>query len=345
MSVITIVGSGQMGSAMSYPARDRGHEVRLVGTPLDKEIIGEAKKMGTHKNLKRKLPDGIRYFQIEELGKALAGSDLLIGGVSSFGLDWFIEKILPEVPESLPVLSITKGMMDTPEGELIPCPWLLRSRAGGKNISFNAVGGPCTAYELADRDHTEVCFCGDDITLLRKLKSWLKAPYYHISLSTDVMGVECAVALKNAYALAVTLAVGISEKLEGVEGKLHYNSQAALFAQSVKEIRRILALFGGRDENIVFGAGDLYVTIFGGRTRLIGTLLGRGLPFEKAMEELKGVTLESVVIAKRTAAAIRKKIATNAAKARDFPLLLHIDDIISGSSTVNIPWEQFESEI
>jgi len=138
--------------------------------------------------------------------------------------------------------------------------------------------------------------------------------------------------------------VGLSEKLEGVEGKLHYNSQAALFAQSVREMRRILALFGGMDENIVLGAGDLYVTIFGGRTRLIGTLLGRGLSFEKAMEELKGVTLESVVIAKRTAAAVRKKIAANAAKAGDFPLLLHIDDIISGGSAVNIPWKQFESE-
>jgi glycerol-3-phosphate dehydrogenase (NAD(P)+) len=113
MAVITIVGSGQMGSAMSYPARDRGHEVRLVGTPLDREIISEAEKTGMHKNLKRKLPDGIRYFQIEELGKVLTGSDLLIGGVSSFGLDWFIEKVLPEIPESLPVLSITKGMMDT----------------------------------------------------------------------------------------------------------------------------------------------------------------------------------------------------------------------------------------
>jgi glycerol-3-phosphate dehydrogenase (NAD(P)+) len=148
--------------------------------------------------------------------------------------------------------------------------------------------------------------------------------------------------------------VGLSEKLEGAEGKLHYNSQAALFGQSVKEMRRILALFGGMenrnmenrniDENIVFGAGDLYVTIFGGRTRLIGTLLGRGVPFEKAVEELKGVTLESVIIARRTAAAVRKKIACNAAKAGDFPLLLHIDDIISHGSPVNIPWEKFESE-
>ena len=39
MAVITILGAGVMGSAMTLPARDRGHEVRLVGTHLDRRII------------------------------------------------------------------------------------------------------------------------------------------------------------------------------------------------------------------------------------------------------------------------------------------------------------------
>ena len=343
MAVITVVGAGQMGSAMSFPARENGHEVRLAGTPLDSEIIEEAKKTGFHKNLKRKLPGGIKYFKSDDLDRAIAGADLIIGGVSSFGVEWFISNILPKIPENLPVLSVTKGMQDTPDGGLVPYPALYAQAAGGKKIPFNAIGGPCTSYELADHDQTEVCFCGDDINLLGKIKSWLGTSYYHISLSTDVTGVECAVALKNAYALGVSLAIGLSERTEGIGGKLHYNSQAALFGQSVKEMRRILAICGCGDENIVYGAGDLYVTIFGGRTRLIGTLLGRGLPFDKAMEELKGVTLESVVIAKRTAKAIRKKIELNIVKAEDFPLLLHIDDIISNKTEVNIPWNRFES--
>ena len=38
MEIITIVGAGMMGSAMAIPAHDNGHEVRLVGTPLDREI-------------------------------------------------------------------------------------------------------------------------------------------------------------------------------------------------------------------------------------------------------------------------------------------------------------------
>jgi glycerol-3-phosphate dehydrogenase (NAD(P)+) len=343
MAVITVVGSGMMGSAMSYPARENGHEVRLVGTPLDREIIEEAAKTGMHRNLKRRLPRGIKYYQIEDLPRALEGADLLIGGVSSFGVDWFSGKILPAIPESLPVLSITKGMQDTPEGDLIPYPMLYRSRLAGKKLSLNAVGGPCTSYELADLDPTEVCFCGGDINLLRRIKTYFETSFYHISLSTDVFGVECAVALKNAYALGVTLAAGLAEKREGI-GKQHYNSQAALFGQSVKEMTRIITFYGGLPENIVFAAGDLYVTVFGGRTRLIGTLLGRGIPFEKAMEELRGVTLESVVIAKRTAAAVRAQIARGKIKAGDFPLLLHIDDIISRGAAVDIPWEKFESE-
>ncbi|NLG24123.1 MAG: glycerol-3-phosphate dehydrogenase, partial [Clostridiales bacterium] len=217
-------------------------------------------------------------------------------------------------------------------------------KLNGRALSLNAVGGPCTSYELADHDQTTVAFCGDDMATLRYLKSLFATDYYHISLSTDVVGVECAVAMKNAYALAVTLAVGLSERVEGVGGTLHYNSQAALFGQSVREMRRLLKLCGGRDDNIAWGAGDLYVTIFGGRTRLIGTLLGRGLSFDEAMAQLKGVTLESIVIATRTARAVRALIARGAASQAQFPLLMHVDDVINRGAPVDVPWAAFEDE-
>ena len=151
-------------------------------------------------------------------------------------------------------------------------------------------------------------------------------------------------AMKNAYALAVSLAVGLSERIEGVGGTLHYNSQAALFAQSIREMRRLLKLIGGHEDNIVYGVGDLYVAIFGGRTRKIGTLLGRGVSFDDAMAQLSGITLESVVISTRTARAVRKLIERGLTTADDFPLLLHIDDIINHGAEVNIPWEKFEME-
>ena len=344
MSVITVIGSGQMGSAMSVPARHNGHEVRLVGTHLDREVIDRLRIDNYHINLKRYLPEGCKYYQLEELDEALQGTDLIIGGVSSFGVDWFCENILPIIPEEVPLLSITKGLINLEDGTLISYLDYYKQHLNGRKVSLNAVGGPCTSYELADLDPTTVCFCGDDIELLRKLREMFRTDFYHISVSTDVLGIECAVAMKNAYALGVSLAVGLAERKEGIGGKQHYNSQAAIFGQSVKEMRRILKHIGVHDDNIIFGAGDLYVTIYGGRTRMIGTLLGRGMKFEEAKAALNGVTLESLVIATRAAAAIRRKIELGKLQAKDFPLLLHCDDIINNGAQVNIPWQQFEED-
>ena len=273
MSVITFVGAGQMASALSFPATENGHEVRLVGTHLDRDIIDSAELTGFHPTLKRQLPkEGIKYYQLEDVELALDGTNAVLCGVSSFGVDWFCDKILPLIPDAVPVLSVTKGMIDQEDGTMITYPdYFISKLPAGKKLSINAIGGPCTSYELADKDHSAVAFCGTDMEILRRFKKLFSTDYYHISLSTDVVGVECAVALKNAYALGVSLAVGLALGPDG-SGKEHYNSQAALFGQSVKEMKQLLTLVGGGEENIIYGAGDLYVTIFGGRTRKIGTL-------------------------------------------------------------------------
>ncbi|HIT60986.1 MAG TPA: glycerol-3-phosphate dehydrogenase [Candidatus Fimousia stercorigallinarum] len=344
MSVITFICAGQMNSAITFPAFENGHEVRLVGSPLDDDIIDGLRKDNFHITLKRTLHDGIQYYKYEEVEEALIGADLILGGVSSFGLDWFCDEVLPIIPEEVPLLTVTKGMVDLEDGTLVPYPTIFAERQPeGKNINFNAIGGPCTSYELADHDDSHVAFCGKDMETLKYIKSLLATDYYHISLSTDVVGVECAVAMKNAYALGVSLAVGLAEKRDGKIGAVHYNSQAALFGQGVKEMIRLLDLIGGKPENIIHGAGDLYVTVFGGRTRKIGTLLGRGLSFDEAMEELAGVTLESIVIATRTARAVRKLAERGIVSLSDYPLLMHVDAIINEGAEVNIPWEDFTS--
>ena len=94
-------------------------------------------------------------------------------------------------------------------------------------------------------------------------------------------------------------------------------------------------------DNLCVGVGDLYVTVYGGRTRLVGILLGEGLNIDEAKKELNGVTLESLVVAERVARAIKKNIAKGTLKKEDFPVLLHIDEIITEKKAVNIPWEAF----
>ncbi|MBQ6239930.1 MAG: glycerol-3-phosphate dehydrogenase [Firmicutes bacterium] len=342
MSIITIVGSGMMGSAIGIPAADNGHEVRLVGTPLDREIIEHARQTGEHLTLKRKLPASYRYYQFEEMEDALRGADLMVGGVSSFGIDWFCENVLKIVDPELPILTVTKGMQDDEEGNLHVYPEIFEQKSGCRGLKLNAVGGPCTSYELADHDDTEVTFCGKDLELLAWIRSLFETDYYHVSISDDVIGVEASVAMKNAYALAVTLAVGLAERRDGKIGAVHFNSQAAIFGQSAKEMKKLLDYMGAREESLMLGIGDLYVTVYGGRTRKIGTLLGRGLTFDQAMEELKGITLESIVITERSARAVQKKIERGELRAEDFPLLRHIYEIVVEKKPVDVPWTAFE---
>ena len=169
----------------------------------------------------------------------------------------------------------------------------------------------------------------------------MQTDYYHVSITTDVVGIESAVALKNGYALGVALTIGINQKVFNSE-VLHFNSQAAVFGQATKEMYKLLQFQNALTiENLAVGVGDLYVTVYGGRTRLIGILLGKGLDIDQAKAELNGVTLESLVVAERVARAIKINIDKGVLKKEDFPLLLHIDEILSDKKPVDIPWKDF----
>jgi glycerol-3-phosphate dehydrogenase (NAD(P)+) len=149
--------------------------------------------------------------------------------------------------------------------------------------------------------------------------------------------------MKNAYALAVGLAVGMMEAA-GSDGLANmYNPQAALFGQSCYEMRRLVRLMGGDDGNVTWlpGPGDLYVTVFGGRTVRLGKILGQGIPFNEARQMLAGVTLESVEITTRVARALPKLAERGLVDLADFPLLLHVNQILNAGQPVNIPWESF----
>lgn len=344
MAVVTIIGSGQMGSALVFPARENGNDVRLVGSPLDGKIIDACVSTNRHPAFQTEFPAGVHFFKIDQMAKAVEGADVVIGGVSSFGVDWFGEYVLPRIPQDVPVLTVTKGLYDTPDGHLMTYPalWAERLQKQGLSRCLNAIGGPCTSYELVAHDQTEVAFCGPDIKILAKLKTIMATSYYHISITTDVTGIESAVALKNGYALGIALTIGLNQKSFGLDSPLHFNSQAAVFGQCVKEMKRLLAYQGADTlNNLSVGLGDLYVTVYGGRTRKVGILLGRGMDIDQAKVALNGVTLESLVVAVRVARAVRIAAKAGSLNERDFPLLLHVDDILTKKASVNIPWESF----
>jgi len=332
-----------MGSALAFPARENGNEVRLVGTPLDREIIDACKATGQHPKFDRPFPEGIEYYQFEQWKEAVRDVDFVIGGVSSFGVDWFLENVLSELDPSVPVLSVTKGLIDLEDGTLISYPdyWEDGLRKKGIQRTVNAIGGPCTSYELVFHDQTEVAFCGRETAQIRMMKEAMQTSYYHISLTNDVIGLESAVALKNGYALAIAMTIGLVNRHHGPDSGLHFNSQAAAFYQGVKEMRLLLEMQGASRDCENIGIGDLYVTVYGGRTRKVGILLGEGKTCEEALEILSGVTLESLVVSRRVHRAVVRKAGLGKLDLADFPMLCHAADVLDNGKDAELPWDEF----
>ena len=346
MAVITIIGIGQMGSALAFVAAENGNVLRFVGTPVDREVVDACLKDGRHPKLDRPYPDGTAFYYCEQWQDAVRGSDFVIGAVSSYGVDWFLQDILMKLDPSMPVLSAAKGLTDLEDGTLISYPeyWENALRKAGIERDIYALGGPGTAGEIMAQDHTQVAICGKDPEILRMMKKALHTWWFHISLTHDANGLESAVAIKNAYALGVAMALGYARRRDGTEELPHYNSQAAVFYQAAKEMVRVLQIQHADFDSALVGIGDLYVTVTGARTRKIGLLLGEGKTYDEAQEILGGITLESIVVVRRLAKAMAIKARKGEVDLADFPLLAYVMDVLEKGEAKDLPWDAFTFE-
>jgi glycerol-3-phosphate dehydrogenase (NAD(P)+) len=314
-----------MGTALCVPLADAGHDVRLIGTPLDEALVREVASSGVHPGLGCALPAGIRAFPVSALGSGCAGADAIVLGVSSAGLGWAVEALRSELERApRPVAMVTKGLELDGDGVHVLTDAL--ARALGQRVpgcAPVAVCGPCIAGELARRVPTVGVLTGRQPELVRVFQGWLTTPYYHPRPSPDVIGVQVCAAAKNAYAMGVALAAGLHERAGGARGSIAmHNLEAALFARSLLEMGRVVSALGGDPASAwgLPGSGDLTVTCNGGRTGRFGALLGRGYRAREARASMGGVTLECLdVLAVLERALAARQLGTLAPP--DLPLL------------------------
>lgn len=346
MARIAVLGAGMMGSAFCVPMVDRGHEVRLVGTHLDVDIIDGLRRDGSHLTLRQKLPNGITPFQHDEFEAAMDGADVLVLGVSSAGVAWAGEKTAPVVRPGLPVISITKGLVWTGERfrilpDVLTDHWPEPSRS---DIRPGAVAGPCIAGELALRVPTTVVFTSRDRAMVEALRGLFSTDYYEIRISTDVVGIEVCAALKNAYALAVGFAAGLNDRRGQETGSVAmHNHEASVFAQAAIEMARIVQMLGGDPvaAHGLPGVGDLFVTCQGGRTSRLGRWLGSGLTLSEAIEKMEGATLESLDIIGVWADAIPTLEDQDLLGPDELPLMRHLCAMVTEDASADVPFGRF----
>ena len=112
MKKIVIIGAGAMGSAFSVPCADNSHEVFLVGSFLEDNLINEINKLDNfHPILKCQLPKEVKVIKFSEFEKEINEKiDLIVVGVSSKGIDWIGGEISKFYNKNTNILLLTKGL-------------------------------------------------------------------------------------------------------------------------------------------------------------------------------------------------------------------------------------------
>jgi glycerol-3-phosphate dehydrogenase (NAD(P)+) len=341
---IVVVGAGVMGTAFTFPPADNGHDVALVGTHLDAEIVAALKAGGPHPRLGMTPGRRVVPFAHVELSTAIRGADLVVLGVSSAGIPWAAAALAPVLEPGVPVLSLTKGMAASTDGiRILPDAFAdLVAAAGARKPAVSAIGGPCIAAELAARRQTAVALGGRDRGVLAKITPVLATDYYHVHASEDLDGVEVCAAFKNLYAIGVGAAAGLRERTPAAaNGAGMHNPAAALFAQAVAEIAHLVERLGGKAESAwgLPGCGDLYVTVQSGRNSRLGRWLGLGLTYGEAKRQhMAADTVEGAELALAAGAALRSMMARGALDPGRLPLLQAILAAVCDDQPLALPW-------
>lgn len=347
MAKIAILGAGIMATALTWPLTDNGHEVALVGTHLDEEIITSIQTTGVHPNLDLAVPDGVTAYHLSEASEAFEGADLVMSGVNSFGVNWVARELKKLVKPGARILSITKGLQADQDGTLHILPEVIQREFGelADQCQWAAITGPSIAGEVAVRHDTSVVFTSTDAAYAEWVADLFRTNAYHVWTSTDFVGCEVAAATKNIYAFGGGFAAGMLD----AEGKsedryLRYNYSAALFAQGAVELQQFITLLGGNPQTAVglCGVGDMFVTSMGGRNVRAGRYVGSGVKFSEVRTvHMKGVTLEGVAAIRVVGAALGALTERGVIAASDFPLCRYLYEIIEHDAPLDLPWPSF----
>jgi len=273
MKKIIIIGAGAMGSAFAVPCLENKHDVTLIGTHLEDDLIKNIKLNNNfHPALNIELPSKLKVEKFEKLKLILdKGVDIIVAGVSSVGIEWFVNQISKNYKTNIPIILLTKGLA-IEDNELITLSDKIKKllkEQGHSEINVSAIKGPCLAAGLANKMRTGTVIANPDIKETEKLKKIISTDYYSTEISDDLTGIELSGAIKNIYSMLIGASEGLSNSMapKEIQSKYYLNTSASLIHRSISEMVEFVSFYGGRAETVygLAGLGDLYVSAIGGK--------------------------------------------------------------------------------
>ena len=347
MPEVLILGAGVMGTSFGLPLSDNGMKVRLVGTHLDRHLVAGMRENRIHPRLKAENGANITVFDDTEMARAFERPvDLIVVGISTPGVDWAIARLAEHMHGTPPIVMLTKGIAETTGGiEILP-DTLARefARLGKTHGPIGGVGGPCIAGELAVRRDTTAIVGFREPGLAREWSERMATPYYELRHTEDLVGLEICAALKNFYAIGVSVPSGRVESQPAVNGAGMNNAVASLFNQAVNELAAIVGASGGNPATAVglAGLGDLHVTCQAGRNSRLGKLIGAGMTYAEAMGgPLEGETVEGTLVAGTLAGPLETLARAGKLPPERVPLAAAIIATVTANAALKEEWPRY----
>ena len=342
MKKILIIGAGAMGSAFAVPCVDNKNDVTIVGTHLENDLIEKIKSNDQiHPALKTKLSSEVKFQKFEKLQTILDQDlDIIVCGVSSIGIEWFVKQISKKYKKGIPIILLTKGLsiLDNELTTLSDKIRTLLNKDGHSEINISAIKGPCLAAGLANKMRTGTIIANQKVKEAQLLKGIISTNYYSTEISEDINGVELSGAIKNIYSMLIGASEGLSnlKATKEVQSKYFLNTAASLIHRSISEMVEFVSHYGGKPETVygLAGLGDLYVSAIGGRNSLMGKYLGEGHLYSDAKEKfMKDVTVEGAQLALEIGPRILEDL-----NSKNYPLMFNMLNTICENKKLEINW-------
>jgi len=342
MKKIIVIGAGAMGSAFTVPCLENKNDVTLVGTHLEDELIRNIQSNNNfHPALNVKLPSELKVEKFEKLSSKLEkGVDIIVAGISSIGIKWFVDQISKNYQKKIPIILLTKGLA-IEENELMTLSDKIKKllkEKGHTEVNVSAIKGPCLAAGLANKMRTGTVIANPEIKETELLKKIITTDYYSTEISDDLTGIELSGAIKNIYSMLIGASEGLSNSKapKEIQSKYYLNTSASLIHRSISEMVEFVSHYGGRSETVygLAGLGDLYVSAIGGRNSQMGKYLGEGYLYKDAKEKfMKNTTVEGAQLALEIGPKILQDL-----NPKHFPLMFSMLETICENKKLEITW-------
>jgi glycerol-3-phosphate dehydrogenase (NAD(P)+) len=216
-----------------------------------------------------------------DLNTALEASDYIVLGVPSYYLAGTLDKTDTKHLKDKVIISAIKGIVQ--DGNQLVSEYM-HKKFGVPHEHIANISGPCHAEEVAAEKLSYLTFASPNVKLAEKIASFFENRFMHTRWSDDLQGTEYASVLKNVYALACGIAIGIG---------YGDNFRSVLVTKAMHEMEYFLTKMLPAERDILAPAylGDTLVTCYSqySRNRTFGLMIGQGYTINSAILELQMV--------------------------------------------------------